>query len=147
MSSKVKHLLFFSQALENYALSALSLALNAYVCVCCLRACVRACASVCLPTSSTPAHEAQVVEAGHLVLHHGRGVPQLGRVVLVVSGHHRDQSAVGHVTKSHDLHAGQSRRLVWVTEPHAGRTGDARKTASGSLNIKASRAVYLASVK
>lgn len=72
-----------------------------------------------LLTSSTPAYEAQVVKAGHLVLHHRRGVPQLGRVVLVVSGHHRDQSPVGHVTKSHDLHAGESRRELWVTEPHA----------------------------
>lgn len=82
------------------------------VCACvCMRlhVCVSACASVCLLTSSTPAHEAQVVEAGHLVLHHGRGVPQLGRVVLVVSGHHRDQGPVGHITKSHDLQAGQSR--------------------------------------
>lgn len=29
-------------------------------------------------TSSAPSHKAQVVEAGHLVLHHGRSVPQLG---------------------------------------------------------------------
>lgn len=55
-------------------------------------------------TSAAPSHEAQVVEPGHLVLHHGRGVPQLGRVVLVVAGHHGDQGPVGDVTKGHDLH-------------------------------------------
>lgn len=67
---------------------------------------VRACVCVRVFTSSTPAHEAQVVEAGHLVLHHGRGVPQLGRVVLVVPGHHRHQGPVGHIPKSHHLQGG-----------------------------------------
>lgn len=55
-------------------------------------------------TSAAPSDEAQVVEPGHLVLHHGRGVPQLGRVVFVIAGHNGDQSPVGDVPKGHDLH-------------------------------------------
>lgn len=58
-------------------------------------------------TSSAPAHEAEVVEAGHLVLHHRGGVPQLGRVVLVVPGHHGDQGPVRNVAEGHDLRGGR----------------------------------------
>lgn len=54
-------------------------------------------------TSPAAAHEAEVVEARHLVLHHARGVPQLGRVVLVVARHHRDHRPVGYVPQGHHL--------------------------------------------
>lgn len=63
---------------------------------------------------STPAHEAQVVEAGHLVFHHGGGIPQLGRVVLVVSGHHGDQGPIRNITESDDL---KSYRQSLVASP------------------------------
>lgn len=54
-------------------------------------------------TSSAAAHEAEVVEAGHLVLHHARGVAQLGRVVLVVARHHRHHRPVGYVSQGDHL--------------------------------------------
>ena len=43
-------------------------------------------------TSARPPDEPEIVELGHLVLHDGRAVPQLGAVVLIVArsqGHYR----------------------------------------------------------
>lgn len=54
-------------------------------------------------TSAAPAHEAQVVESRHLVLHDGRRVSQLRGIILIISRHHRDQSPVRNVTQSHHL--------------------------------------------
>lgn len=54
-------------------------------------------------TSAAPAHEAQVVEARHLVLHDGRRVSQLRGIILIISRHHSDQSAVRNITQSHHL--------------------------------------------
>lgn len=39
-------------------------------------------------TSSTAAHESQVVESGDLVFDSGRGVAELGRVILIIPRHH-----------------------------------------------------------
>lgn len=113
-----------------------------------LSLCVRACVRACKLTSSAPAHEAQVVEAGHLVLHHGRRVPQLGRVVLVVPGHHRDQGPVGHVPESHHLH-----HTRWESYPGGGGHTRTRARARGrtqnriSLNIRGGRRVYATGLK
>lgn len=54
-------------------------------------------------SSAAPAHEAQVVEARHLVLHDGRRVSQLRGIILIISRHHSDQSPVRNITKSHHL--------------------------------------------
>jgi len=60
-------------------------------------------------TSSAASDEAEVVEFGHLVLHDGRAVPQLGAVVLVVAGADGDQGAVEDVAEGHHLEGdGQS---------------------------------------
>ena len=65
-------------------------------------------------TSSAAADEAQVVESGHPVLDGGRGVAELGRVVLVVSCHHRHQRAIGDVAQSHHLARRQDK--LWVLD-------------------------------
>lgn len=63
-------------------------------------------------TSPAAAHEAEVVEARHLVLHHTRGVPQLSRVVLVVACHHRDHRPVGYVPQSDHLSEPQTAGIL-----------------------------------
>lgn len=63
-------------------------------------------------TSPAAAHEAEVVEARHLVLHHARGVPQFGRVVLVVARHHRHHRPVGYVTQGNHLSESQGGQEV-----------------------------------
>lgn len=85
------------------------------------------CVCVCVFTSSAPPNEAQVVEAGHLVLHHGGSVPQLGRVVLVVPGHDGDQSTIRDITEGHNLCGEKKKRL----DRHRG----APKTPSSFVNI------------
>lgn len=54
-------------------------------------------------TSSTPAHESQIVELGHLVLHHRRTVAQLGAIVLIISRPHRHHRSVHDVAQGHHL--------------------------------------------
>lgn len=56
-----------------------------------------------LLTSSAAADETQVVETGHLVLDGGRGVSELGRIILIVAGHYSDQSAVRDVAEGNHL--------------------------------------------
>ena len=54
-------------------------------------------------TSSRPADEPEIVELGHLVLHDGRAVPQLGAVVLVVARSQCDYRPVRHVAQRDHL--------------------------------------------
>ena len=54
-------------------------------------------------TSAAAANEAKVVEARYLVLHHTRGVPQLGGVVLVVARHDGHNSPIGYVSQGNHL--------------------------------------------
>lgn len=54
-------------------------------------------------TSPTAPNEAQVIEPGYLALDGRRGVAKLGRVVLVISCHHRHQGAVRDVAKGDHL--------------------------------------------
>lgn len=61
-------------------------------------------------TSATAAHKAKVVETRYLVLHHTRGVPQLGGVVLVVARHHRDNGPIRYVSQSNHLSEPQRSR-------------------------------------
>lgn len=54
-------------------------------------------------TSSTAADKAQVVESGHLALDGGCGVPQLCRIILIISRHNCYQGAVRDFAQSHHL--------------------------------------------
>lgn len=54
-------------------------------------------------TSATAPHEAQVIEARHLVLHHPRGVAKLGWIILIVARHDRNNRAVRYVSQSDHL--------------------------------------------
>ena len=93
---------------------------GAHVCVC-----VHMC--VCLvPTSPAAANKAQVVEARHPGLGGGRGVPQLGRVVLVVPRHHRHQGAVGDVAQGNHLQGSpwQRRRRRRMERREDGEDGE-----------------------
>lgn len=56
-------------------------------------------------TSPTAAHEAEVVEPGHLVLHDSRGIAQLSRVVLIVACHHSHYRSIWHVPQRYHLRA------------------------------------------
>ena len=49
--------------------------------------------------SPTSSDYPQIVELGHVVLHHGRVVPQLPTEVLVVAGPEADDCSVLHITE------------------------------------------------
>lgn len=63
-------------------------------------------------TSSAAADETQVVETGHLVLDGSRGVSELGRIILIVTGHHSDQCAVRDVAEGNHLSINEWARYV-----------------------------------
>lgn len=65
-----------------------------------------------LLTSSAAADETQVVETGHLVLDGGRGVSELGRIILIVAGHHSDKCAVRDVAEGNHLSINEWARYV-----------------------------------
>lgn len=71
-------------------------------------------------TSAAAPHEAQVIEACHLVLHHTRGVAQLGWIILVVARHDRDHCAVRYVSQSNHLWESDRQSgnviLLWLSE-------------------------------
>lgn len=50
-----------------------------------------------LLTTTASAHEPQIVEFGHLILHDGRAVAQLAAPILVVAGPNGDNGAVADV--------------------------------------------------
>ena len=54
-------------------------------------------------TPSAPADEPEVVELGHLILHEGRRVPELGAAVLVVTRAHGHHRAVADLAEGHHL--------------------------------------------
>lgn len=60
-------------------------------------------------TTPTAADESQIVEFGHLILHHRRTVAQLGAPVLVVARVYRDHRAVAHVRQRHHLEGDRQR--------------------------------------
>lgn len=62
-------------------------------------------------TSSAPADEPQIVELSHLILHHRRGVPQLGTVVLVVSRPHSHHGPIPDVPKRDHLERHRQRLI------------------------------------
>lgn len=66
---------------------------------------VSGCADSLQLTSPTAAHEAKVVEPGHLVLHDRRGITQLRRVILIIASHHGHHCSIGHVPQRHYLKA------------------------------------------
>lgn len=69
-------------------------------------------------TSAAAPHEAQVVEARHLVLHHTRGVTQLGWIILVVARHDCDHCAVRYVSQSDHLGEKDSQGTIslWLSQ-------------------------------
>lgn len=56
-----------------------------------------------LLTSPAAAHEAEVVEPGHLVLHDSGSVAQLGGVILVIARHHRHHRSIRNIPQCHHL--------------------------------------------
>lgn len=54
-------------------------------------------------TSPTPPDEPQVVKACHLILHDGGGIPQLCRVVLIVSCHNCYHCSIRNVPQRNNL--------------------------------------------
>ena len=78
-------------------------------------------------TSSGSADESEVVELGHLVLHDGRAVPQLGAVVLVVAGAERDDGAVVDVAQRDHLER-HRKRLVRAPVGRQLRAQERRRT-------------------
>lgn len=80
--------------------------------------------------SAAAANEAKVVEARYLVLHHTRGVPQLGGVVLVVARHDGHNSPIGYVSQGNHLE-GDRQRLV---APPVGRQDGAQKVGAVGPN-------------
>jgi len=65
---------------------------------------------ICL-TSAAASDEPKVVELGHLVLHDGRAVPQLGAVIFIVARLDGDHCAVHHVAQRDHLE-GHRQRLI-----------------------------------
>lgn len=63
-------------------------------------------------TSPAASNETQVVESGHLVLDGGRGVPEFGWVVLIISRHNRHQRAIRDVAQGDHLMT-QRRNVLW----------------------------------
>lgn len=78
-------------------------------------------------TSAAPPDESEVIELGHLVLHHRRAVAQLRTVVLIVARPHGDHRSVHNVAQRDDLE-GHRQRLV---APPVGREhrADEERTA------------------
>lgn len=66
---------------------------------------VSGCADSLPLTSPTAAHEAKVVESGHLVLHDCRGITQLRRVILIIASHHCHHRSIRHIPQCHHLRA------------------------------------------
>lgn len=54
-------------------------------------------------TPAAASDKSQIVELGHLVLHDGCAVAQLGAVVLIVASANRDHGAVHDVAQGDDL--------------------------------------------
>lgn len=52
-------------------------------------------------TAPAPADEPQVVELGHLVLHHRRAVPELRTAILIIPGTHCHQRPIAYITECH----------------------------------------------
>lgn len=83
-------------------------------------------------TSAAAAHESQIVELGHLVLHEGGAVPQLGAIVLVVSGAYGDDRAVRHLTQRDHLERDRKRL---VRPPMGGQYGAHQERAAGTHQL------------
>ncbi len=64
-------------------------------------------------TSSTSAYKAQVVEAGHLVLHNTWGIPELSWIILIIPSHYCDHRPISNLSQGHHL-----RREQWCTVLH-----------------------------
>lgn len=78
---------------------------------------VTVCMQFIFITSPAAAYETQVVESGHLVLDGGRGITELGWVVLIISRHYRHKGAIRHVTQGNHLMIGEENGL-WKFEFH-----------------------------
>lgn len=56
------------------------------------------------PTSSTPAHESQIVEPCYLVFHDSRGISELSRIVLIIPRHDSNHSPIWYLSEGYHLH-------------------------------------------
>jgi len=83
-------------------------------------------------TSAAPADEPQVVELGHLVLHHRRAVAQLRTVVLIVARPHGDHRSVHDVAQRDDLE-GHRQRLVAAPVGRQHRADEERTAGADQL--------------
>lgn len=59
-------------------------------------------------TSSASAHKAQIVEAGHLVLHNTWSIPELSWIILIIPSHYCDHRPIRNLSQGHHL-----RREQW----------------------------------
>lgn len=64
-------------------------------------------------TSSASAHKAQIVEAGHLVLHNTWSIPELSWIILIIPSHYCDHRPIRNLSQGHHL-----RREQWCNVLH-----------------------------
>lgn len=79
-------------------------------------------------TATAASNEAQIIEFGHLILHDSRAVSQLGAIVLVVAGLHRDHGAVANVAQTDHLEGDRQR---FVRSPVRRQHGAHEQRAAG----------------
>lgn len=85
-----------------------------------------------LLTTTAASNEAQIIEFGHLIFHDSRTISQLGTIILVVPGFHRDHRPVANVAQADHLERNRQR---FVRSPMRRQHGAHKQRATGANQL------------